>query len=56
MGAELVKRLAADGWHVAAIARREQPLKELKSGAPAGAVHVHAHDVTNTGEIPALFE
>lgn len=56
MGAELVKRLAADGWQVAAIARREQPLVELKSAAPAGAVHVHAHDVTNTGEIPGLFE
>jgi NAD(P)-dependent dehydrogenase (short-subunit alcohol dehydrogenase family) len=56
MGAELVRRLAKDGWHVAALARREEPLKELQSSSGAGKVFVHAHDVTDTAKIPDLFE
>jgi NAD(P)-dependent dehydrogenase (short-subunit alcohol dehydrogenase family) len=56
MGEELVRRLAADGWSVAALARREGPLLELKANATRGAVHVHAHDVTDTAAIAPLFE
>ena len=56
MGAELVRRLAADGWSVAALARREAPLRELAAGATSGKVFAHTHDVTDTADIPALFE
>ena len=58
IGAALVRRLAADGWRVAALARREGELRELAGGCAGlpGSVHVHAHDVTDTGAVPALFE
>jgi NAD(P)-dependent dehydrogenase (short-subunit alcohol dehydrogenase family) len=63
MGAALVRRLAADGWRVAAIARREDALRELAdevNGAlpegGTGTVVSRAHDVHDTREVPALFE
>ena len=58
MGAALVRRLAADGWNVAALARRKEALDELAAAcaeAP-GRVIARAHDAHDTGEVPALFE
>lgn len=62
MGAALVRQLAAEGYRVAAVARRAAELEQLRqSCAPAaarsgGAVFVHAHDVQHVDEVPALFE
>lgn len=62
IGAALVRRLAAEGYRVAALARREANLLALRDACAAdarrtgGAVFVHAHDVTRTDEVPALFE
>jgi len=62
IGAALVRRLAREGWSVAAIARRADRLEELARSCSADAeragalVRVHAHDVTESEEVPALFE
>ena len=62
IGAALVRRLASEGYRVAAVARRAELLEELaREAGPAaaalgGAVHVHAHDVSAVDEVPALFE
>lgn len=62
IGAALVKRLVAEGWQVAALARRADLLAELArecaqgSRAGGGGIVVHAHDVTRAHEVPALFE
>ncbi len=58
MGAALVKRLANDGWNVAALARRQDALDELAAAcaeAP-GRVVVRAHDVHDVADVPDLFE
>ncbi|CAN5498574.1 SDR family NAD(P)-dependent oxidoreductase [soil metagenome] len=53
IGAELVKQLTASGCKVAALARREDRLKQLcvETGC-----FPYVHDVTNYDEIPALFQ
>jgi len=62
MGAALVKQLAGEGYRVAALARRTEALEALAAECAAsaaetgGAVHVHAHDVQATGEVPELYE
>lgn len=60
IGATLVEGLAAAGYQVAALARREARLQELKARADrlAGAerVHIYPHSVTETDVIPALFQ
>jgi len=58
IGAALVKRLASEGAHVAALARRSQELEELQAAAAdsPGEVSVHVHDVCDTEAIGALFE
>ncbi len=62
MGAALVRRLAGEGYRVAALARREDQLALLlgqtqEACQRTGAyVFVHQHDVLSTAEIPALFE
>ncbi|MFT5050962.1 MAG: NAD(P)-dependent dehydrogenase (short-subunit alcohol dehydrogenase family) [Chlamydiales bacterium] len=62
MGAALVRQLAAEGYRVAALARRGELLGELAEACrPAceqsgGAVSVYTHDVTDVASIPALFE
>ena len=58
IGAALVQRLAADGAHVAALARREQELEGLQAAAAdsPGEVSVHVHDVCDTEAVGALFE
>jgi len=50
MGREVAKLLLQDGWHVGIMARREEPLQELKADYPAF-VEVGVCDV-NTGEAP----
>lgn len=60
IGAALVRSLAQAGYHVAALARREQKLQELcqdvASAAPDGQVIPYVHNVLDTAEIPALFQ
>lgn len=60
IGAALVGRLAAHGYRVAALARREEPLQSLadrlSSMFPAATVLTYAHDVTDYDAVPALFE
>ncbi len=62
MGAALVRRLAGEGYRVAALARRAPMLEDLQRDAreacerTGGHLFVHEHDVTATEEIPALFE
>ncbi len=58
MGAALVRLLAREGYAVHALARRQPELDELEracADAP-GSVTCHAHDVTDTPAIKALFE
>lgn len=62
IGAALVRQLAAEGYRVAALARRRAELDELAASCAddaaraGGAVIVREHDVTDTDVIPALFE
>jgi NAD(P)-dependent dehydrogenase (short-subunit alcohol dehydrogenase family) len=62
MGAALVQQLAGEGYRVAAIARRADKLEELAAKCAAaaaktgGEVFVRCHDVSDTQEVPALFE
>lgn len=62
IGAELVRQLAREGAHVAALARRKPELDALAhalaadvGGAP-GKVLTRAHDVTDVADVPAAFE
>ena len=58
IGAALVRQLAAEGYAVAALARREELLREVEvacEGAP-GRVVLATHDVLATNEVPGLFE
>jgi len=58
MGAAIVRQLSAEGYAVAAVARRQEMLDALAAGAAPspGRVIVRAHDVTAIDEIPGLFE
>ena len=62
MGAALVRQLAAEGYRVAALARRESELQELAKSCETacqetgGAVLIKQHDVLDTDSVPALFE
>ena len=62
LGAALVRRLAGEGYRVAAIARRASMLEELRRetedacARTGGHVFVHEHDVTDAAEVPELFE
>lgn len=58
MGAALVRRLCAEGYRVAAVARRGKLLEEL-AGELNGAeprVVPYVHDVTDVESVPQLFE
>lgn len=58
IGAALVRRLAGEGWNVAALARRSGELERLArecQGLP-GRVFVHVHDTRDVEQVPALFE
>jgi NAD(P)-dependent dehydrogenase (short-subunit alcohol dehydrogenase family) len=64
LGAALVRRLAREGCHVAALARSGPALEALareaegqaEARAAGGRVHAHVHDVADTAAAPALFE
>ena len=60
IGEALAHTLASDGCRVALVARREDRLRALahsfNDGAAEGAALAYAHDVTDTGAVPALFE
>jgi len=59
IGAAVVKELARRGWRVAALARREDLLRQVcdatsSDGRPAPAPY--PHDVTRSEEVPGLFD
>lgn len=60
IGAALVRRLAAQGYAVAAVARREEELQRLQEeicrSSPRARVLAIAHDVRDYAAVPALFE
>ena len=60
IGAALVSALAAAGYDVAALARRTEALESVCATAvaqnPNRRVLAFTHDVTDTAEIPALFQ
>jgi len=58
MGAALVRRLANEGYAVAALARRADALAEVAAACAdtPGRVIVRAHDVHDVATVPALFE
>lgn len=57
MGEELVRQLAAEGYAVAAVARRAEKLEALAAEPGCGGrVSVFPHDVNAVDEIPGLLE
>ena len=60
IGAAMVKKLAGQGYRVAALARRESLLKELcnevNTQAGNGRIFYRVHDVADFEEIPGLFQ
>ncbi|MBC8136802.1 MAG: SDR family NAD(P)-dependent oxidoreductase [Fibrella sp.] len=58
MGAETAKLLARSGCAVALVARRESELSALAETirAAGGTAFVYPHDVSDFGEVPALFQ
>lgn len=60
IGAALVRRLAKEGWNVAALARRAGELDELARACAAegskGRVFVHVHDTREVEAVPDLLE
>jgi decaprenylphospho-beta-D-erythro-pentofuranosid-2-ulose 2-reductase len=55
IGAELVRQLARQGCHVAAIARRPDHLKALHEEDPEH-IHIFVHDVKDHAHVPGLFQ
>ncbi len=56
LGAALVRRLAAHGYRVAAVARREAELAALRQSVGRGLVCPYVHDVTEYEQVPLLFD
>ena len=59
LGAALARRLAAQGYRVAAVARREAELAALRdavSQSGRGAICPYVHDVTEYAQVPLLFD
>jgi len=55
LGAALVRRLASQGYRVAAVARREAELAALRESVGSGRVHPYVHDVTEFEQVPLIF-
>lgn len=55
LGAALVRRLASEGYRVAAVARREAELAALRDSIGADRVYPYIHDVTEFEQIPLIF-
>lgn len=56
IGAALVRHLAKKGYHVAALARREEKLAEVAQSVKSQTiVKTIPHDVTNFDQVPAVF-
>jgi short-subunit dehydrogenase len=56
LGAALVRHLAARDYRVAAIARRESELAALRESVGRDVVCAYVHDVTETEQVPPLFD
>jgi short-subunit dehydrogenase len=60
IGAALARKLAAEGYHLALLARREHLLNDLCAEINANAgellARAYPHDVTDFASIPALFQ
>lgn len=59
IGAALVRKLASEGYTVAALARREEQLTavcDTINHTYPHAAHPYTHNVTDTPDIPALFQ
>ena len=56
LGAALTRQLAARRYRVAVVARREAELSGLRDSLPAGLVCPYVHDVTETAQVPLLFD
>jgi NAD(P)-dependent dehydrogenase (short-subunit alcohol dehydrogenase family) len=56
IGAALVRRLANEGWRVAAVARREAELAALAGEFADGRVRTYPHDVRRADEARPLFD
>lgn len=54
IGRAIAERLAADGWHVALVARRAEALAEVAAGFP-GRMTTYVHDVSDRQAVPMLF-
>jgi short-subunit dehydrogenase len=55
IGAALVRKLAGQGAHVVAVARRAEALETLATEAGAGTVTPLVHDVTDTGAVADAY-
>lgn len=56
LGAALARRLAGQGYRVAAVARREAELAALRDSAGSGLICPYVHDVTEYEQVPLLFD
>ncbi len=56
LGAALVRQLASQRYHVAAVARREANLAALRDSVGKGLVLPYVHDVTEYEQVPMLFD
>lgn len=56
IGAALVRALVAEGYRVAALARRSAELERLRAECGAERVLARVHDVHDVAAVPALFE
>ncbi len=56
LGAALVRKLVAQGYRVAAVARREAELAALRDSLSRDSVYPYVHDVIEYEQVPLLFD
>ena len=60
IGAALARRLAREGYNVALLGRRAEPLEalcaQINGAAGAGTARAYVHDVTQYADVPAAFQ